>query len=671
MKIEQIGILLVLMPLLGFLISSMADNKNKVQSQWAAIGTCFTVFVSLVCTILLWQQFFYQESILGIRQGLVVDAALESFARSKAEALKNGIDMTNYPEAGMRIFTWFKIEGDFTITYKLLFDELTLLMCSIVTGIGLLIHIYSIGYMKEDDNFARFMSYLNLFIFFMLVLVTGANYLLMFVGWEGVGLCSYLLIGFWYKNMEYNKAANKAFIMNRIGDVGMLLAMFLLFNTFNSLDFVRLQTQLSGSQVGGLEILTTITVLLFIGATGKSAQLPLFTWLPDAMAGPTPVSALIHAATMVTAGIYMIIRSNFLFVEAPYTSEIITYVGLATALIAATIGLKQNDIKKVLAYSTVSQLGYMFFALGLGAYSAAFFHVFTHAFFKALLFLGSGSVIHAMSGEQDIRKMGGLAKNLKITHTTFLIGTLAIAGLPPLAGFFSKDAILMAAFAHNPLLWVAGIAGACMTAFYMFRLYFLTFHGEFRGTEVQKHHLHESPATMTIPLVILAIASAIAGFINVPSALGGKAWLDGFLDRLIVKKPGAAHHLEHSTEYALMGLSVVIVLIMIFLAYRKYKLNNHIPIKDDAVKGLPLLLANKYYLDEIYNNGFVKPLLDFSLFCKKFVEEKVIDGAVNGVGKTVAFAGNISRQMQTGHLGFYLLAMVISIVVFLVVGIKY
>jgi NADH-quinone oxidoreductase subunit L len=410
------------------------------------------------------------------------------------------------------LFNWISA-GTMKVPFAFLIDQLSAIMLLIITGVGTLIHLYSIGYMHDDAGFGKFFAYLNLFIFFMLLLVMGSNYVVMFIGWEGVGLCSYLLIGFWYTNPDYADAAKKAFIMNRIGDLGFLIAIFMLVNMFGSASFADIfpRAQLMHP---GLWTLNLVTILLFIGATGKSAQIPLFTWLPDAMAGPTPVSALIHAATMVTAGIYMIARSHVLFTFAPTTMELISYVGLATALFAALIALTQTDIKKVLAYSTVSQLGYMFLGLGVGAYTGGFFHVITHAFFKALLFLCAGSVIHAVSGEQDMRNMGGLWKKLPITAWTMLIGTIAIAGIPPFAGFFSKDEILAHVYEHSKWMYGVGVFTAMLTSFYMFRLIFLTFFGKFRGTSEQEHHLHESPASMTIPLIILAVLSIFGGFIG-------------------------------------------------------------------------------------------------------------------------------------------------------------
>jgi len=453
------------------------------------------------------------------------------------------------------LFSWISA-GKLSIPFSFLIDPLSSLFLLIITGIGFLIHLYSTGYMSHDEGFSRFFAYLNLFIFFMLLLVLGSNYLIMFVGWEGVGLCSYLLIGFWFKNTAYNNAAKKAFVMNRIGDLGFLLGIILIYVTFGSIGYHDVFL-IAKNFTSGNPALTAITLLLFVGAIGKSAQLPLYTWLPDAMAGPTPVSALIHAATMVTAGIYMIARSNILFTLAPLSMEIVAIVGVCTALFAATIGLAQNDIKKVLAYSTVSQLGFMFLALGVGAYTGAVFHVMTHAFFKALLFLGAGSVIHAMSGAQDIRQMGGLKKYLPVTQITFLLGTLAIVGFPGFSGFFSKDEILANAFEHNKLLWFFGILAAAMTTFYMFRLYFLTFTGDFRGTKHQLDHLHESPKSMTIPLMVLAGLSVVGGLVGIPAVFGGTHFLEEFLKPVFEDSSfRLIHHLSHETEYMLMGAAI-------------------------------------------------------------------------------------------------------------------
>ena len=514
---------IVLWPLVGFLLNGLGRNiwsKKTIATQ--ATGYIFASFVFSL--IAFWN---VQE------QGAIVVHYFDFINTSTV-----------------------KIPFDFRV------DALSSLFLLVITGVGTLIHLYSSAYMHEESapHYARYFAYLNLFIFSMLLLVLGDNYVIMFIGWEGVGLCSYLLIGYWFTNTTYNNAAKKAFVMNRIGDLGFLLAVFWLIaklGTVNYADVFAAASTLSKFDV------TAITLLLFVGAMGKSAQIPLYTWLPDAMAGPTPVSALIHAATMVTAGIYMIARSNVLFSMSEVTMNLVAIIGLATALLSATIAIKQNDIKKVLAYSTVSQLGYMFLGLGVGAYTGAVFHVMTHAFFKALLFLGAGSVIHAMHHEQDIRNMGGLKKKLPITHATFLLACIAIAGIPPFSGFFSKDEILAAAYAHNPIYWGLGVAGAAMTAFYMFRLYATTFLGTFRGTPDQEHHLHESPNAMTIPLIILSILSVVGGLIGIPEILGGHHELHHYLSPILISEK--EHHIEHSTEYMLMAISVAIAALAVIL----------------------------------------------------------------------------------------------------------
>jgi len=540
-------------------------------------------------------------------------------------------------------------------------DALSSLFLLIITGVGFLIHVYSASYMHHEskEHFARYFSYLNLFVFSMLLLVMGANFVILFIGWEGVGLCSYLLIGYWFKNTEYNYAARKAFVMNRIGDLAFLIAIFWIISKVGSASFTEVFSADGLSKLSGTDI-TAITILLFVGATGKSAQIPLYTWLPDAMAGPTPVSALIHAATMVTAGIYMIARSNELYSLSHITQNIVAYIGLATALLAATIALKQNDIKRVLAYSTVSQLGYMFLALGAGAYTAAVFHVMTHAFFKALLFLGSGSVIHAMGGDQDIRNMGGLNKKLKITAFTFLVGCIAIAGIPPLSGFFSKDAILLASFLKNPVLYGIALFTALLTAFYMFRLYFVTFSGKFRGTHEQEHHLHESPALMTVPLIILAILSIIGGLVGIPEvfAKGGDK-IGQFLSPVI--KEHREHEVSHATEYLLMGLSTGLVVLTIVFAWFRFK--NYQP-KEET--GLGKVLENKWYVDELYDRIIVNPLSRFAAFLNDVFERYIVDGVVNGVGKAVNYGSRQLRLLQSGQVGSYVLLMVLSILLLLV-----
>ncbi|NIG53172.1 NADH-quinone oxidoreductase subunit L [Chitinophaga sp. Cy-1792] len=558
--------------------------------------------------------------------------------------------------------------GSLNIPFAFQVDQLSALFLLIITGVGTLIHIYSTAYMHDESNegFARYFAYLNLFVFSMLILVLGANYVMMFIGWEGVGLCSYLLIGFWFKNTSYNNAAKKAFIMNRIGDLGFLLGIFFIITQFGTVTFPEVFAKAAPLGMNS-PVLIAIAAFLFIGATGKSAQIPLYTWLPDAMAGPTPVSALIHAATMVTAGIYMIARSNIIYTLAPCVQSIVAIIGVVTAVFAASIALKQNDIKKVLAYSTVSQLGYMFLALGVGAYGAAVFHVMTHAFFKAMLFLGSGSVIHAMGGEQDIRKMGGLKKYMPTTHITFLIGCLAIAGVPGLSGFFSKDEILASAFGVNISYYVLGLFGALMTAFYMFRLYAMTFLGEFRGTHEQEHHLHESPAAMTIPLVILAFFSVFSGYVGMPEVFHAPNFLAEYLEPIFAPSApfAVAHHLGAGTEWMLMGISSVLVIIMIVVAVKKFSGYQY---TDAENTGFAKVLENKWYVDEIYDAVIVRPLYELARFFRDTIEKSGIDRLVNGVGRGVKWGSQQIRLIQTGNVGFYIFAMVIGMIVLFVIG---
>ena len=573
-------------------------------------------------------------------------------------------DVKNGGGATVQLFNFIHV-GSLLIPFEFLVDPLSSLFLLIITGIGFLIHLYSTAYMQEEEpmHFGRYFAYLNLFVFSMLLLVLGGNYVVMFIGWEGVGLCSYLLIGFWFKNNNYNAAAKKAFIMNRIGDLGFLLAVFWLIVKLGTVSYASVFAAVA--QLSTTDI-TIITTLLFVGAMGKSAQIPLYTWLPDAMAGPTPVSALIHAATMVTAGIYMIARSNILYTMAPATQTLVAVIGLSTAIFAATIALKQNDIKKVLAYSTVSQLGYMFLGLGVGAYTGAVFHVMTHAFFKALLFLGAGSVIHAMHHEQDITKMGGLKSKLPITHLTFLLGCIAIAGLPPFSGFFSKDEILMAAYAINPIFYYVGMGGALLTAFYMFRLYSLTFLGNFRGTAHQQEHLHESPIAMTLPLMVLAFFAVVAGFIGIPELFAPNAHaLEHFLAPVFAGSTAIAHahHIAHSTEWILMGSATTIILMVIVYAITKFKKYE----KAEPNTGIASILENKWYIDELYDTVIVKPLYWFASFLKNSVEKFVIDGAVNGVGKLVGYGSRQFRLLQSGQVGSYILMMVMALVLFIIV----
>jgi NADH-quinone oxidoreductase subunit L len=573
-------------------------------------------------------------------------------------------DVKNGGGATVQLFNFIHV-GSLVIPFEFLVDPLSSLFLLIITGIGFLIHLYSTAYMHEEEpmHFGRYFAYLNLFVFSMLLLVLGGNYVVMFIGWEGVGLCSYLLIGFWFKNNNYNAAAKKAFIMNRIGDLGFLLAVFWLIVKLGTVSYASVFAAVA--QLSATDI-TIITTLLFVGAMGKSAQIPLYTWLPDAMAGPTPVSALIHAATMVTAGIYMIARSNILYTMAPATQTLVAIVGLSTAIFAATIALKQNDIKKVLAYSTVSQLGYMFLGLGVGAYTGAVFHVMTHAFFKALLFLGAGSVIHAMHHEQDITKMGGLKSKLPITHITFVLGCLAIAGVPPFSGFFSKDEILMAAYNANPIFYYVGMGGALLTAFYMFRLYSLTFLGNFRGTAHQQEHLHESPSAMTIPLMVLAFFAVVAGFVGIPELFAPDAHaLEHFLAPVFAGSTALAHahHVAASTEWILMGTATVLILIVIAYAVTKFKKYT----STEPNTGIAKVLENKWYIDELYDTIIVKPLFWKADFLKNTIEKFVIDGAVNGVGKLVGYGSRQFRLIQSGQVGSYILMMVMAVAFFIII----
>ncbi|HCO20497.1 MAG TPA: NADH-quinone oxidoreductase subunit L [Flavobacteriaceae bacterium] len=563
----------------------------------------------------------------------------------------------------VKAFEWFTI-GGIQVNFGFQIDQLSLMMMMIVTGIGSLIHLYSIGYMSHDKGFYKFFTYLNLFIFSMLLLVMGSNYLILFIGWEGVGLCSYLLIGFWYENTEYGKAARKAFIMNRIGDLGLLIGIFLIASQTNALDYLSVAQ--NATVIDPISVMF-ITLSLFIGAMGKSAQIPLFTWLPDAMAGPTPVSALIHAATMVTAGIYLVVRSNFLYHLSPSTLDFILVIGLATSLIAAFIGLRQNDIKKVLAYSTVSQLGLMFIALGVEAYTSAMFHLMTHAFFKALLFLGAGSVIHAMSGEQDMRFMGGLKSKIPVTYWTFLIGTLAIAGIPPLSGMISKDEILVALWAKSPVIWGLTLFSAALTGIYMFRLLFLTFFGNFRGTEEQKHHLHESPISMTLPLVVLAVLSVVGGFINLPHFIGHGEYqnLAHWLEPLYVY--GAKHaEVPFNIEMILLAITLVMVAAVFFIVRNIYVTKNKMAQPEENYKGWERLSAKKLLIDELYNATVVKPVEGLGKGTRMF--DKLMDRFFNFVGFGAVDSGRAFKKFQNGNVENYVLIMSLAIGLILIVN---
>ncbi|PWT85748.1 MAG: NADH-quinone oxidoreductase subunit L [Blastocatellia bacterium] len=663
-------LLIPALPFLGFLLN--ASFGRRVSKTAAGVIACGAVAASfIVSLVVVWRL---------IR--LAADSRVISMA----------------------VFDWIT-SGDFTASVTLRVDPLSAVMILIVSGIGSLIHIYSTAYMHEerDSEYARYFSYLNLFAAFMLVLVLASNLLVMFVGWEGVGLCSYLLIGFWYQKTSASDAGKKAFIVNRVGDFGFILGVLLAFVRFGTLDFQEIARSLStlGAEPS-FGVLSLITLLLFVGATGKSAQIPLHIWLPDAMEGPTPVSALIHAATMVTAGVYMIGRNAVLFSHAPQTLAVVAGVGVATALMAGTIGLVQNDIKRVLAYSTVSQLGYMFLAMGVGAYAAGIFHLYTHAFFKALLFLGSGAVIHALAGEQDLRRMGGLKQQLPITYWTFVIGAIAIAGIPPFAGFFSKDEILYRTFSSgHTVLWAVGLMTSLLTAIYMFRLVYLAFHGTRGGDNGHAgtaasvhHHLHDAPPAMALALIVLAVGSVVAGSVGVPHALGGSNRIEQFLapsfgqvqrtadtapaeqarpdlsaagDAGSVRLP-EDHGAESETlEFSLMSLSVIVAVAGIGIATFFFLRNRHAA--DEAAirfAGVHRILANKYYVDELYDAAVIRPvriLSEQGLW--KVMDARVIDGAVNGLGEWIRGGGEVLRRLQTGSVRAYAASLFLGVVLIL------
>jgi NADH-quinone oxidoreductase subunit L len=571
-------------------------------------------------------------------------------------------------------FTWMSV-GNLNIPFGMLLDPLSGVMILVVTGVSFLIHIYSIGYIHGDPGATRYFSYLNLFVFFMLILVLGNSYPIMFIGWEGVGLCSYLLIGFWFTDDQKASAGKKAFVVNRIGDFGFLIGMFMIFSTFGAMTFTDVAKEASFF-TGSSGVMFWMTLCLFIGATGKSAQIPLFVWLPDAMAGPTPVSALIHAATMVTAGVYMVARNSFLFALAPGTLQIVAWIGVLTAIFAASIALVQNDIKKVLAYSTVSQLGYMFVGCGVGAYAAGVSHLVTHAFFKALLFLGAGAVIHSVhhaqkhagfeGDPQDIRFMGGLKKKLPITYLTFVIACFAIAGFPGLSGFFSKDEIIWMAFANgHTAIGVVAMIAAGMTAFYMFRLLYMTFYGEWRGRRDQEDHLKESPKSMTYPLIVLAFMSVVAGWIMIPKALGGGMQFEHFLHPVFEFANSLGDHGHHSisAEYTVMAISILIAIGGILLARSWYYKKSDIPAQLAArMKLTHKTLMNKYWVDEIYDFAVVQVVMAFGEVAWKFFDVKIVDGIVNGAGKLFDGLGSVVRRVQTGMVAHYALMMTLSIV---------
>jgi NADH-quinone oxidoreductase subunit L len=633
--------LTVLLPLIGFLFNGLFGSKIKNEKVIGIIGSS-TVGIAFLVTLFA----FFETLNLPV------------------ENRSNTVEL----------FTWLNVAG-LNIKFAYLVDQLSLTMSLIVTGVGFLIHVYSIGYMQGDKGYWRFFAYLNLFIFAMMNLVLGDNFVVLFLGWEGVGLCSYLLIGFWY-DRKFEKgtvpqAAKKAFVVNRIGDFGFLLGMFLIYYTFDSLNFTEVFNKAASFPVSEATF-GMIAIFLFIGATGKSAQIPLFVWLPDAMAGPTPVSALIHAATMVTAGVYMVSRAAIIFASAPTVMMVVAVIGLLTALMAATIGLVQNDIKKVLAYSTVSQLGYMFLAAGVGAFSASIFHVMTHAFFKALLFLGAGSIIHGMHEEQNIQRYGGLKKYMPRTYATFLVATLAITGIPGLSGFFSKDEILWYSYANGGFLfWLIGVLTAMMTAFYMFRLLSLTFYGK---EKFDHHHVHphESPSVMTVPLIILALLSVIGGYIGIPEVFSGDHgnqfhnWLEPVYAPAIAKIKAFGSH-THLEEILLMVISVVLALSAIYFALQIYTKNPSIAENiAGRFKRIYNILLNKYFVDEIYEAAVIQPIQKGSeKVLWKFTDNFIIDGAVNGVAKLVDAGSGFIRKIQSGIAQFYALIMMVGIAVVL------
>jgi NADH-quinone oxidoreductase subunit L len=629
--------LAVFLPLLGFLINGIFGTKIKNEKIIGLIGSG-AIFIAFL---------------------IVVGAFFETLSLPADQR-------TNY----VNLFTWMKV-GSLDVSFAYQVDQLSLVMALVVTGVGFIIHVYSIGYMHGDKAFWRFFAYLNLFIFAMMNLIMADNFVLMFLGWEGVGLCSYLLIGFWYdKDFEKSTtsaAGLKAFVVNRIGDVGFLLGMFLIYLFFDSLRFSEVFSRAVSFDVPE-HIFMLITLFLFIGATGKSAQIPLFVWLPDAMAGPTPVSALIHAATMVTAGVYMVARTSVLYAMAPSTMMIVAVIGVFTAFFAATIGLVQNDIKKVLAYSTISQLGYMFLAMGAGAFSAGIFHLMTHAFFKALLFLGAGSVIHAMHEQQDIQQYGGLKKYMPITYGTFLVAAMAISGIPPFSGFFSKDEILWFSYTNlGYVFWLIGVLTALMTAFYMFRFYFLTFNGKPRFDEKQTHP-HESPKVMTVPLIVLAVLSAIGGFIGIPEIFSGAhgnsfhTWLSPIFKSAELKLTYFGTH-SHFEEYLLMAISVAGALGGISAAAYIYLKRPSIAVNTvEKFKLIYTTLWNKYYVDEVYDATVINPIVNSSRsFLWKIFDNKIIDGLVNGLARSIGDVSVLIRKMQTGIVQSYALVMMIGI----------
>ena len=624
--------LVPLAPLLGFLINGLLGKSlGKRAVSWVACGTVFLSFL----------------------------VALKIFS-----------EILSYP-ASQRffqktVFTWI-VSGNLNVNIGFQIDPLSLVMMLVVSGVGLVIHLYSVGYMWEDEGFFRYFSFLNLFVFSMLTLVMADNFLLLYLGWEGVGLCSYLLIGFWYKKKSAADAGKKAFITTRIGDLGFALGIILLFWSVGGLGYNYVFSQASSVFSHSGTLITAITLLLFVGAVGKSAQIPLYVWLPDAMEGSSPVSALIHAATMVTAGVYMVSRCHVLYELAPVSMGVVAIIGAATAIYAASIALVQNDIKRILAYSTISQLGYMFLACGVGAFAAGIFHLMTHAFFKALLFLGAGAVMHALSGELDLRRMGDLKRHLPVTFWCFLAGVLAISGIPFFSGFFSKDEILWKAFSSPRggfIFWLVGFVTAGMTAFYMFRMFFSVFFGKSKVEEKVKPKLHEGPNSMTLTMIILAVLSVIGGWIGIPHALGGKNYFHKFLS-VVFDKGHQTHQVLHTAgaEYLLMILSVLMVLIGISIAYLFYILRPDLPKNlAERFKGPYKLLLNKYYIDELYNFAFVQPFIKLAIWFWRFVDVAIIDGFANGSAYMVGWISGVARKIQTGYVRNYALSLLVGAV---------
>ena len=630
-----------LFPLLGFLVNGFAylflqaSSGRKALSARLSGGIATTaIFASFITALMLFANLLH----LPVEERVI----------------------------GQTILDWISI-GTMRLPVGFSADELTAVFCLVITGVGTLIHIYSIGYMDHDESPAKFFAYLNLFCFAMLVLVLGASIPVTFFGWEGVGLCSYLLIGYWYQDGEKASAGKKAFIVNRVGDFGVLLAVFMLFQHFGTLDYAELKMLFASKYINGdvgadSWLLTGIGLLLFLGCTGKSAQIPLYVWLPDAMAGPTPVSALIHAATMVTSGIYLMTRMSFLYVLTPDALTVVAWVGALTAFWAATIAIAQYDIKKVLAYSTVSQLGYMFLACGVGAFGAGVFHVMTHAFFKALLFLAAGSVIHGMHEEQDIRHMGGLRSKMPRTFMVFLVGWVAISGVPPFAGFFSKDEILWVAMSSNLggsfWLWLVGAVTAVMTAFYMTRLFVLTFLGTFRGHEDPKHPVHESPSVMTVPLMVLAALSALGGFLGFPHHSVLHHWLEP-----VMSEAGMRTDISESLEFVLMPISVILALGSMYSAFWLYKDLARAERLKERFSGLFKVLSNKWYVDELYEAVIVRPIYLISRTLWKWVDIQIIDRVVLGFGGVSRWTGSVLRATQTGSLQVYTMLFLVGLII--------